>query len=161
QTTTMFRTQEKFSERYTAELLGDIIDERLEKYARDVHTFFRSTHVRISGMYSSIFNDAPMGFSWVPFESMNPASLALQLIAAHRIDIERISVPLDVYQPESYILWYTYFSNKKMFKDYTLNPNEFNVVIPCKRNPPIISKIATWTENNLQDEIRRYHPELL
>lgn len=136
------------------EILGDVVDERLEKYCRQMNVFFRPTHARISGMYSSVYNDAAIGFSFLPFSEMNPASLAMQLLGAWKSDLERCSVQLDVYEPQSYALWLPYFKNKKQ------SPlKDFNVVLPCKRNPPIISKIARWKRKDMEKEISNYYKD--
>ena len=133
--------------------LGDVVDENLEKYGRDVDAFFRPTHVRISGMYSSIFNDAPMGFSYLPLKTVNPASLALQLLGAHEVDLERVNSRLDIYEAEDYLLWSNYFF-KDLADNHKTNPN---VILPCKRIPPILSRLTTWESAELENEVSKFY----
>lgn len=132
------------------------MDERLEKYGRAMNAFFRPTHVRISGMYSSVYNNSPMGFSYLPFKSMNPASLAIQLLGSNSVDLGRLDDQLDIYAPEAYILW-SHYLNKNKSKSIC---KDVNVVLPSKRIPPILSKIATWKEEDLANEIKPYYSGL-
>ena len=114
--------------------------------------FLRPTHVRISGMYSSAYNNAAMGFLFAPFSSFNPASLAMQLLGAWKTDFDRLSKRLDIYSPESYALWMNHFGAST-----TCAPKDFNAVLPCKRNPPFLSKISKWSEKDLEKEIKPFY----
>lgn len=124
-------------------LIGDFVDENLERFGRDCHMVFRATHARISGMYSSIINDATFGFSLLPFRYYNFSELALQLVGSHAIDEERLSRRLDVYRPKEYLSWWDYWGNR------STHPQPFNVVLPSKRNVPIFSNVQTISEKAL------------
>jgi len=137
--------------------IGEIIDERLEKYARPMHALLRPTHMRLSGMYSTIYNDTPLGFTFLPLRKMHPASLALQLVAAREADVERVDKHLDVYQPEAYRFWNALFN-----EDYSKNfekivPREFNAVLPCKRIPPLFTKITAWKLDSLKNAVKNFY----